>query len=99
MKQVINVSEQHIDLGFEESADQCPIALAAIDAGLTMPHVYGDKCACEEEDCPLTYYELEHGHGKPHERNTITLPEEAVKFVSKFDAGEKVEPFSFEVSL
>ena len=99
MKKVISVSEQHIDIGFEESADQCPIALAAVEAGLTMPHVYWDECACEQEDCPLSYYELEHGHGEPHERNAITLPKEAAMFVRKFDAGEKVEPFSFEVAL
>lgn len=78
----VNVTQKHIDEGWPRVCGKCPIALALKENAWTQPMVTHKQIW----DC--------YNYGK-----TISnLPPEACEFIEKFDKGEKVEPFSFEIS-
>lgn len=72
-----NISEGRISRGRE-----CPIALAARDAGLT--------------DVMVSTQYISWGPAESH--HAAALPPEAVKWQRLFDFGKRMEPLTFEVS-
>lgn len=79
----VSVTQDHIDRGLRHSAGFCPIALA-----MNEQHGPGHLVAtCESlftnEDGVVAW---------------LKMPSEADDFIGKFDTGEPVQPFEFEVT-
>ena len=77
----INVKQEHIDNGIPKDPDYCPIALSMQDMGLLKPIASGISLLWYDDD------------GKYHR---AFPPYTAYRWMLAFDAGEEVEPFSFE---
>lgn len=75
------VTKKNIRKGNRQGATSCPIALALNDAGFNAVMVRHKFVWC-------------YGNGI---FNEVNLPEEAQEFILKFDRGEKVQPFEFEL--
>lgn len=105
----ITVTQEHIDQGKHGSNNSCPIALACIDAGLSVPA----PTSSEEDYLPsvtseyIRIYEMDHAYDPNHDdcdywpSTKYPLTEEAKTFVSNFDSGGPtvVKPFSFELPI
>jgi hypothetical protein len=89
----IDVTADDIANGTRLNACQCPIARAATRAGLFAVEVYPSGGPDE----------FQPGHpseiifGTP--RRSSRLPATAERFISAFDEGRTVEPFSFELEV
>ena len=83
----INVTQQDIDKGAPCDSESCPIALAVLRATESDGGAFGPEVAVG----PLR---VEIGA-----LGEFRLPPVATKFRRRFDAGERVEPFSFEIEL
>lgn len=84
----INVTQQHIDKGCRIQASNCPIALA-IDELLKEPL---QAWVCQSN--------IGIGaEGEERFRYQENTPESAKEFITRFDAGEPVEPFSFDLDI
>lgn len=84
---IITVTKTDIKKGKKESTTCCPIALA-VKRKLKKPqliYVFRDEIRFGRQ------------WGNNYD-NDIDLPKSAVKFIDKFDDGEKVKPFSFTLS-
>lgn len=81
---IIKVTQEHIDEGFPGEADSCPVALA-------IQQKTGDLHATVNAKCIFFRY-----RSKDKTRKT---PKKVVNFIKKFDSGDKVKPFSFELSV
>lgn len=82
----INVTQEDIERGKRESACECPIALA-------LERAFNAKSWVDDEGfffqrCP-----------KEKLSPDYPIPQSAIAFIAAFDAGEKVEPFEFEVEV
>ena len=104
----IQVTQEHISRGFRYDSRQCPIALAvyeAVSSVLRTKYVVVHKgriCriftssthddACNGVTGALSYQEL-------HKHHRVVLPAKVVNFVDSFDAGKRMNPFSFEINL
>ena len=82
----ISVKREHIDNGVALSSTCCPIALACKDAGLKNVWInpLSIHYCLDDSVCPLFV-------------NRVTLPVEVIKFIARFDAGEYVTMFSFDL--
>lgn len=78
---IIKVQWNHIDLGIVGEATHCPIAAAMEDAGLR--HALAGASLLMWRD---------HRGGR-----RVKHPKEVRGFIRRFDAGEPVEPFEFEL--
>ncbi len=81
---ILTVTQEHIDGGrscCQPRAVSCPIAMAARDAGLWNVQVHPKYIFWEDEG----------------ELVSAKLPDCAIDFIQRFDSGEPVEPFSFEI--
>ena len=89
----INVTQDHIEKGEKEHWYTCPVALAFIDAGVMYVEVHGFRA------------EVEFPQGSEGEsiRNLCTssyvLPYSVGEWIGRFDLGEFVKPFTFDLSL
>lgn len=93
MKLTVNVTQECINKGLKESAQSCPIALA-IQNALLLDNVVIAGGTIEVSD------EIEFTTLKPTFCDWIAkLPGSAVYFVDEFDRGEKVDPFTFEITV
>lgn len=81
---IINVTQEHIDKGKRGRACGCPVALAVLEL---LNVKYGLVSVS-----PYTLY-IEINNYRP-----FRLPPEATRFVSLFDDGQEVSPFTFEVT-
>ena len=79
----ITVRRKHIRKGDPQDDGSCPIALALIDKGYCSPSVGSETTFYTDGD----------------KRYTSNLPRSARRFVSSFDAGRKVKPFSFFLNI
>lgn len=79
---VISVTAADIAKGAKDSCGFCPIAIAATRA-TKKPALVGTA-------------EIE--IGRRGEYSMYPLPPEAVAFIERFDAGQKVEPFTFKLT-
>ncbi len=86
---VINVTEDEIKQGERNSASNCPLAIA-IQKQLT--NKYGQKKMALIGANNLTIYT----HGFKH-RKVVPLPIKAREFITAFDSGNEVHPFSFKL--
>lgn len=77
----IEVKLHHIEKGVCNSAWSCPIALALLDAKVKSPTVCVQQIVIDQ--------------GKSFKR--IKTPKKAQTVIKRFDAGESVRPFSFEL--
>lgn len=82
----IEVTSRDISEGKRDNAESCPIALACLMAGLTSPRVKSTEV-------------LVIGFGFDLPGVNIPLPIEAQRFIARFDAGLKVEAFTFELPV
>ena len=85
----ITVEQFYIDAGVKGDCARCPIALAILGQAALPVSVWPD-------------FGL--GVDQPYFNSRLNgtrypLPPEANEFAVKFDAGEKVSPFSFEIDL
>ena len=79
----IHVTQEHIDNGIRDSCLQCPIALALLEA-LPIHDVWVHKEEISIFDATS---------------NKVYGPNLQVRdFITRFDAGEEVEPFSFTLN-
>lgn len=84
---IVDVTYLDIMQGIPKNPNFCPIALAVLRALKPAARYVGvgsDLLEIGENDNPLFI---------------VPLPEEAKEFVEKFDAGQPVKSFSFEVNL
>ena len=83
---LIDVTAQDIRDGLQNACKECPIALAAKRAGIDDPSVGAN---------------LDGWTGTVEDRagKTAPLPAAALRFISRFDAGQPVEPLSFTVKF
>ena len=79
----IKIEQSHIDRGFIRSRFCCPIALALLDMN--------ERAKVEKHTVELLPRKWEIWP------QVYKLPEKAVKFIMKFDAGKPVEPLEFEI--
>ena len=77
----ISVMQHHIDNGRRASCNSDPIALALKEAGFYQPWVGPNHIAWRREF-------------KDH---SVETPEDVLGFMKKFDNGQLVEPFEFEL--
>jgi hypothetical protein len=82
---IINVTQDHINQGSRKMAKACPVALALCQAGLENP-VVGTTGATYE-------------HPDDGSRVISDLPAWVGYRVRRFDEGEGMEPFSFELEV
>ena len=85
-KQEIVVEQHHIDAGWPMSSCECPVALAVRDATGFEPSIDLERVVFYDDD----HYEL----------LTVTSAEyqgggDVRRFITRFDRGASVEPFSF----
>lgn len=80
----IDVTAEDIAKGIQNDCEACPIALALSRAVPGADFIEVDGDANYELD-DVTYY--------------ARFPESAKNFVTRFDAGETVEPFTFEAEF
>lgn len=81
--QIINVTAKHIAEGDPESATECPVALAIAD------QVEGSYPYVLADEIAV----------RVSDRVVFTSPPEVEQFISDFDAGLPVEPFSFALDI
>lgn len=79
---IIKVEQKHIDKGERDNCDKCPIALAMKDAGFHKPMVRLTS---------LHWFENE-------KAKKVISPDCCIFFVGRFDIGDHVEPFEFQIS-
>jgi len=88
MKQLINVTQNDINLGKRGSGDSCPIARACkrVKAFKSAPdlHVFTTRIALDRTN----FY-----------NDGIRLPGIASAFITTFDEGKAVKPFNFIVEV
>jgi hypothetical protein len=94
MKRTITVLQDDIDKGLRNRATQCAIARAAKRDLADL--LTGDYTGLAASPGCLTYYggsyeKPVHGQAK--------MPVEASAFIHKFDTGDRVEPFKFEIEI
>ena len=80
----IHIDQDSIDNGALNSRNSCPISLAVLKA---KPEVFDVDVGTRQ----LTMFLSE------TEELCFRLPEEALQFISDFDAGDPVEPISFRL--
>ena len=81
----LNVTEECIEAGEPVSESMCPIAYAAVEAGLSNVSVGGDYMEFHDPKTGETFYNVE-------------LPDVAVNFIDDFDQGyDNFTPFTFQV--
>lgn len=78
------MTQEYIDNGKRRQGDSCPIALAISEQVEEASFVSVGTCSAYYYDRALN-------------NHFIKLPDEAKSFVTKFDKGELVEPFEFEL--
>jgi len=79
----IEVKQEHIDKGDRTSPCSCPVALALKEAGLPDPGVTETQIRLDVMNS----------------WRSVQIPDEAAAFVRAFDAGESVQPFTFDLPL
>jgi hypothetical protein len=84
---IIKVTQKHIDEGKPSSCGSCPIALAVLESDNRIMNV----------QAMLSVIRIDFDGSTPI--RVITTPYEAVRFMRKFDWGQEVEPFEFELNL
>lgn len=89
MKITIDVTQECIDKGIQEDVAYCPIALAI--RGIMPPGT--EICVLHEDVSIEKFREDEYIFLKGN------FPLEITNFISAFDSGYQVEPFSFELEL
>jgi hypothetical protein len=77
----IKVTQEHIDKGERKSERFCPVALALKEQTHERAFVLKENC----------YFLV-----RQYVPRKYPMPKEVEEFVSKFDKGEKVDPFSFD---
>lgn len=82
----IRVTEKHIKEGIKGSCKSCPIAVAVLET-------VGDAKAVNVGGSVAFIYD------EDWVRQTSPLPLEAETFISEFDQGFKVKPFTFELNI
>ncbi len=83
----VRVTWKHIAVGIPGELNDDPIFYALQDAGIPVCEVYGQYVRTEDFTWPeviVSYFQL---------------PESAQDFIRRFDEGEPVEPFSFDVEI
>jgi hypothetical protein len=80
---IINVTQDHINQGSRKTAKVCPVALAFSDVGLKNPVVGTTGVTYEHPD--------------DDSRVLSDLPAWVGYRIRRFDEGEGMEPFSFEL--
>lgn len=98
MKLLVNLTEEHIKNARKQTKCDCPLALAIRQAyreatkDHSQPHLI---------PVDFTSVDMEGGRIFPSlgasRHLAFTLPEEARKSVSLFDAGKKIKPIQFEI--
>jgi hypothetical protein len=81
-KYTITVTQEDIDTGERDDCNRCPIALAA-------GRVLGGKVIVDD-DWIISRADF-------NDSDFYALTDEARQFILRFDAGEPVSPFTFEV--
>jgi hypothetical protein len=79
----ITVTKKHIKRGRPSESDFCPIALALKSVGVKNPNVDAD-----------TIDGLRRGTNF-----TKSTPDKLARFIARFDDGNPVKPFSFDIAL
>ena len=82
----VNVTQKDIDEGKERSCERCPVALAVNRALDT-----------DTNECSVSGYAV-HLDG-PTSTGFAQLPDEAVKFIERFDCRRLVTPFTFNITF
>jgi hypothetical protein len=82
---LIRVTAVDIALGVRESCEECPIALAIVHAIGDMPA----NVSVSAWDARLYRHE---------DTLDAALPQEARAFIERFDLGDTVEPFEFDLT-
>lgn len=84
---LISVTQEHIDRGQKSHGDQCPVALALVDAGFQRQ--------------PLTVLHERAYYRSNGVNYKVNFPIRATRFIKKIDAGKKAEckPFRFWINL
>ena len=80
---MIHVIQDDIDSGAPRNEQFCPIACAARRSF--------EEARCYTEQSTLEVYSENRTH------TSYCLPPEAIEFITRFDTGQPVEPFTFEV--
>lgn len=80
----IAVTDQHIAEGEPCSPQQCPVALACIDAGFIRPAITALWITCSTSS---------------GEAIAEYTPYETWDFIERFDGGKPVKPFTFELTI
>lgn len=91
MKLTVNVTQAHIDEGQKCSCGQCPIALALYEQHPPAKDCYWSVCTVGT----LLWRQLTTVTWKTIAKYSI--PREARVFIRRFDVGNPVEPFTFEM--
>jgi len=87
----VDVTAEDIAQGRPTSSESCAIALA------TRRAINTDRAAYfGVGSSAVVVVAKVGGHS---ERYVILLPDKATRFVLRFDAGERIEPFSFEIEI
>lgn len=81
---IINVTQDHINIGCERNSTNCPVALALTEATGQSARVNANSIYLEKPDGNDLMYES---------------PIDVYFFVLAFDAGRFVQPFSFELGV
>ncbi len=87
MKLKVNVTQEHIDKGVPEMACSCPVAKAVAEL-LNDGFASTDGVSLTVEDSQ-----------RHTQAFANTLPDEVLCFVSDFDHGKPVKPFSFDIQI
>lgn len=82
----IDVTQIHIDQGFERNARKCPVALAIQDniPGARVMVLHPNLVSINKGETIESLW-------------CVGLPVEANQFIRAFDSGQEVTPFSFEL--
>lgn len=88
----VSVTQAHIERGLQHSCVDCPVALALNDA-TGVPHQPDEHGARRVGWFVLRTEAFSPAHVPYH------LPDEVLQFIKRFDARERVFPFTFTLAL
>ena len=83
MKTLIPVTEEHIKNGKAKDPSCCPVALA-VKERMAVKDVFAN--------CYTIRGDIDYSHGF-----CVRAPDSVYDFITKYDRGEPVEPFSFDL--
>lgn len=92
---LVHVTQDHIDKGCKGDSDNCPVALALLNAGVLTPVVYAPSLGPLGGLAGLWPV----AGGTAYLDIAVHMPRSVERFIGRFDDGKPVKPFTFKLKI